>query len=346
MHADLLAAPGARARRSPRSTTPYAPAARAVARAAAASRRGERRGAARRAGRRRRRDLHVHRHARGPDRRRRRGGQGDLLREAGLARPGRGRPRAGRGARRPACRSRSASTAASIPAHAAVARAVAERRDRRAADRAHHQPRPGAAADRRTSAGSGGHLPRHDDPRLRHGALRRSAARSSRSTRAARCAIDPAFGEAGDVDTAVDHCSSTTNGCLTTIDNSRQAVYGYDQRVEVFGSRGHGGVGEPARAQRRRAHRRRARRAATLPYFFLERYIPSYLREWEAFVAAVPGTPPVVGGADARAPLVIGLAAWRSLREGRTVRIGEPASRSARPLPPAGRVQGPRRVIA
>ena len=65
-------------------------------------------------------------------------------------------------------------------------------------------------------------------------------------------------------------------------------------------------------------------RAATLPYFFLERYIPSYLRQWEAFVAAVTsGRTPPVTGPDARAPLVIGMAAWRSLREGRPVRIEE-----------------------
>jgi myo-inositol 2-dehydrogenase/D-chiro-inositol 1-dehydrogenase len=62
--------------------------------------------------------------------------------------------------------------------------------------------------------------------------------------------------------------------------------------------------------------------AQTLPYFFLERYIPSYVREWEAFVYAVStGAPPAVGPADARAPLVIGLAAWQSLREGRPVRL-------------------------
>jgi myo-inositol 2-dehydrogenase / D-chiro-inositol 1-dehydrogenase len=65
-------------------------------------------------------------------------------------------------------------------------------------------------------------------------------------------------------------------------------------------------------------------KAATLPYFYLERYVPSYLREWQAFVAAVSGggTPPVTG-ADARAPLVLGLAAGRSLREGRPVRVEE-----------------------
>jgi myo-inositol 2-dehydrogenase/D-chiro-inositol 1-dehydrogenase len=61
---------------------------------------------------------------------------------------------------------------------------------------------------------------------------------------------------------------------------------------------------------------------APLPYFFLERYIPSYLREWAAFVDAVgAGTTPVVSGTDARAPLVIGLAAWQSLTEGRPVAL-------------------------
>jgi myo-inositol 2-dehydrogenase/D-chiro-inositol 1-dehydrogenase len=61
---------------------------------------------------------------------------------------------------------------------------------------------------------------------------------------------------------------------------------------------------------------------AALPYFFLERYIPSYLREWAAFVDAVrTGAAPLVSGADARAPLVIGLAAWQSLTEGRPVAL-------------------------
>ena len=49
--------------------------------------------------------------------------------------------------------------------------------------------------------------------------------------------VDPAFGEAGDVDTAMIMLVHE-NGCMTTIDNSRRAVYGYDQRVEVFGSEG------------------------------------------------------------------------------------------------------------
>ena len=127
--------------------------------------------------------------------------------------------------------------------------------------------------------------------------------------------IDQAFADADDVDTAVVTLVHD-NGCLTTIDNSRQAVYGYDQRVEVFGSAGMATSENPL-AHAAVIRTRDGARAATLPYFYLERYIPSYLREWEAFIGAVAsGTTPPVGAVDARAPLAIGLAAWESLREG------------------------------
>jgi myo-inositol 2-dehydrogenase/D-chiro-inositol 1-dehydrogenase len=134
--------------------------------------------------------------------------------------------------------------------------------------------------------------------------------------------VEPSFAEAGDVDTAVVTLTHA-DGCLTAIDNSRRAVYGYDQRVEVFGSAGMARSDNPA------AHTGTVATAegvvhTTLPYFFLDRYVPSYVREWEAFVEAVrAGTAPPVGTADARAPLVIGLAAWRSLREHRPVRTEE-----------------------
>jgi myo-inositol 2-dehydrogenase/D-chiro-inositol 1-dehydrogenase len=134
--------------------------------------------------------------------------------------------------------------------------------------------------------------------------------------------VDPAFAEAGDVDTAAVMLTHA-NGCLTTIDNSRQAVYGYDQRVEVFGSAGMAASENPL-AHAALVRTATGTTAATLPYFYLERYIPSYLREWHAFVAAVTtGTTPPVTVADARAPLVIGLAAWRSLREDRPVTLAE-----------------------
>jgi myo-inositol 2-dehydrogenase / D-chiro-inositol 1-dehydrogenase len=134
--------------------------------------------------------------------------------------------------------------------------------------------------------------------------------------------LDARFAEAGDVDTALVTLVHE-NGCLTAIDNSRQAVYGYDQRVEVFGPAGMAASENPL------AHTAVVRtadgaRLPSLPYFYLERYVPSYLGEWHAFAAAVSaGDPPPVTAEDARAPLVIGLAAWRSLREHRPVAVAE-----------------------
>jgi myo-inositol 2-dehydrogenase/D-chiro-inositol 1-dehydrogenase len=137
--------------------------------------------------------------------------------------------------------------------------------------------------------------------------------------------IDEGFAAADDVDTAVVTLVHE-DGCLTTIDNSRQAVYGYDQRVEVLGSAGMA-VSENPLAHAAVVRTRDGVRGATLPYFYLERYIPSYLGEWNAFVSALTsGSPCVVGPVDARAPLVIGLAAWRSVREGRPVSLAEVAA--------------------
>jgi myo-inositol 2-dehydrogenase/D-chiro-inositol 1-dehydrogenase len=137
--------------------------------------------------------------------------------------------------------------------------------------------------------------------------------------------VDPAIGEAGDIDTAM-VVLVHEDGCLTSIDNSRQAAYGYDQRVEVFGSHGMAASENPL------AHSGVVRtadgtRESVLPYFYLERYTASYVHEWEAFVAALAtGDPPPVTTTDARAPLVLGLAAGRSLREGRPVRVDEVAA--------------------
>ena len=132
--------------------------------------------------------------------------------------------------------------------------------------------------------------------------------------------IDPAVGELGDVDTALVTLVHES-GCLTAIDNSRQAVYGFDQRVEVFGSAGMAASENPL-AHYGQLTTAAGMRRPPLPYFFLERYTPSYLHEWRAFVDAVgAGGPSPMGPQDARAPLVIGLAAWRSLREGGPVAV-------------------------
>jgi len=133
--------------------------------------------------------------------------------------------------------------------------------------------------------------------------------------------VDPAIGEAGDLDTIV-VVMTHENGAITTIDNSRQAVYGYDQRVEVFGSRGM--VTSENHAEHHTVFRGpKGSQGAPVPYFFLDRYIPSYLAEWEAFVADVGSGEMQVTGADGRAPLVIGLAALKSVAEKRPVQITE-----------------------
>jgi myo-inositol 2-dehydrogenase/D-chiro-inositol 1-dehydrogenase len=132
--------------------------------------------------------------------------------------------------------------------------------------------------------------------------------------------VDPAIGEAGDVDTAV-VVLTHANGAITTIDNSRKAVYGYDQRVEVLGSEG------MASSDNVLQHNGRILGAAgsssaNLQDFFLDRYRESFIHEWGAFIDYVSqGGPSPVPGDAARAPVVIGLAAGTSMREGRPVRI-------------------------
>ena len=134
--------------------------------------------------------------------------------------------------------------------------------------------------------------------------------------------IDPEIGHAGDVDTAV-IVMTHENGCITTIDNSRQAVYGYDQRVEAFGSAGMVGSENP-RVHSTLTHTAEGTSQTTIPYFFIERYTESYLQEWSDFVKMCRGeAPSPVNIHDGAAPLAIGLAAWRSVREARQVAVAE-----------------------
>ncbi len=136
--------------------------------------------------------------------------------------------------------------------------------------------------------------------------------------------VDPRIGEAGDIDTAV-ITLKFKNGAIGTIDNSRQAVYGYDQRVEVFGSQGMVAVANNTPDTAVFATSDGVHSAKPL-YFFLERYAESFVAEMREFVDAVrKDTTPPVTGADGRAPVLIAMAATRSCREGRPVRIDEVA---------------------
>lgn len=134
--------------------------------------------------------------------------------------------------------------------------------------------------------------------------------------------VDPAIGEAGDIDTAV-VVLTHANGAMTTIDNSRRAAYGYDQRVEAFGSNGKASSDNTHQFNSVLATEQGFRRPP-LEDFFLERYAQSYLDQWRAFVGYVrDGGDSPASGADGRAPLVIGTAALRSMHQNRPVRIAD-----------------------
>jgi myo-inositol 2-dehydrogenase/D-chiro-inositol 1-dehydrogenase len=134
--------------------------------------------------------------------------------------------------------------------------------------------------------------------------------------------IDPKIGKAGDIDTAV-VTLKFANGCFATIDNSRQAVYGYDQRVEVFGSKGMAST-ENNTPNRSRLSTSDGVREDLPLYFFMERYIESYLNEMNAFIECIieDKVPPVTGQ-DARVPVVMGKAARLSYEQNRPVALSE-----------------------
>jgi myo-inositol 2-dehydrogenase/D-chiro-inositol 1-dehydrogenase len=131
-----------------------------------------------------------------------------------------------------------------------------------------------------------------------------------------------AMGEAGDVDTAI-VTLHFAGGALGIIDNSRQAVYGYDQRAEVFGSKGSVAADNVYPNTATISDAQCVRRDLPLN-FFMDRYVESYVNEMRAFVdSIVHDTPPRVTGLDGRIPVVMGYAAKRSLAEGRPVRLSE-----------------------
>ncbi len=134
--------------------------------------------------------------------------------------------------------------------------------------------------------------------------------------------VDPAIGAVGDVDTAV-ITLKFANGAIGTIQNSRRAVYGYDQRVEILGSAGAISVDNNYANTALISNARHVYRDLPLN-FFMERYTESYMREMVAFVDAVLADGPIpVTGLDARVPVAMGLAARRSLDENRPVRLSE-----------------------
>ncbi|MGC9349080.1 MAG: inositol 2-dehydrogenase [Anaerolineae bacterium] len=134
--------------------------------------------------------------------------------------------------------------------------------------------------------------------------------------------VDPAIGEAGDIDTAL-ILLEFENGAVGTIDNSRQAVYGYDQRAEVFGSGGAVRTENDFANTATISDARSIRKDLPLN-FFMERYTQSYVDELQAFIRCIAeGIDPPVGGEDGRMAIVMGYAAKRSYETHQPVKLSE-----------------------
>jgi myo-inositol 2-dehydrogenase/D-chiro-inositol 1-dehydrogenase len=139
---------------------------------------------------------------------------------------------------------------------------------------------------------------------------------------AAGVMVDPAIGEAGDLDTAL-ILLKFRGGVIGAIDNCRQAAYGYDQRAEILGSLGK--IATENCYPNEATISTGVSISRDLPYnFFMDRYTESFSREVRSFVqAVVEDKPTLVTGIDGRIPVVMGLAARKSFDEGRPVRLSE-----------------------
>lgn len=134
--------------------------------------------------------------------------------------------------------------------------------------------------------------------------------------------VDPAIGEAGDIDTAV-VTLRFANGAIGVIDNCRKAAYGYDQRVEYFGTKG-SAVAENDRETNVTVLSADAVSSDKPLYFFLERYMQSFRDELVQFIDAIQNDKPVpVNIEDGLRPIRIAIAAKKSALENRPVRLSE-----------------------
>ncbi|MEM9708565.1 MAG: inositol 2-dehydrogenase [Pseudomonadota bacterium] len=129
------------------------------------------------------------------------------------------------------------------------------------------------------------------------------------------CLVDPAIGEAGDVDTAA-VTLRTASGKIAQISNSRRASYGYDQRIEVHGSRAMVRADNQLESTLEIANGDGFRRAPT-QHFFLERYAAAFGAEMAHFVECLTnGTPMTPDGTDGLKAQILADAADASARNG------------------------------
>ena len=134
--------------------------------------------------------------------------------------------------------------------------------------------------------------------------------------------LDPELETFGDLDTAV-VTLKFKDGTLGVIDNSRQAVYGYDQRLEVFCT---GGVVKAENESENLVVRGDPQgfHSSRIKHFFMQRFASCYVDEQREFCTCVrEDLPTPTTGIDGLAAVKIGHAAWRSVHEGRPVRLDE-----------------------
>ncbi len=134
--------------------------------------------------------------------------------------------------------------------------------------------------------------------------------------------VDPEIGKQGDVDTAI-ITMKMSNGALAVIDNSRRAAYGYDQRAELFGSKGMVATSNDTLSSAVVSDANGVTGEKPL-FFFLERYMESFSEEMRQFVSACENDTEVPVGIHAGMQSVrVGLAAKKSVAEHRPVLVSE-----------------------
>jgi myo-inositol 2-dehydrogenase/D-chiro-inositol 1-dehydrogenase len=133
--------------------------------------------------------------------------------------------------------------------------------------------------------------------------------------------VDPAIGAAGDIDSAMVTLRARS-GALVHINNSRRCVYGYDQRLEVFGSAGMLLAGNHERTTVQASTAKGTGGGDLLLHTFIQRYAEAYAAEVDHFVECLHGsTTPLTNFADGIEALRVAEAALESLRTGRSVHL-------------------------
>lgn len=132
--------------------------------------------------------------------------------------------------------------------------------------------------------------------------------------------VDPAIGQAGDIDTAF-VVMKFPSGAMATITNSRRSGYGYDQRIELHGEKGllqAKNINENAVEQ----WTDEGCVSAKPEFFFLQRYASAYQAEWNHFVDVLAGkAQPECSGYDGEQALLMADKAFESLRTGKEIKL-------------------------